>query len=245
VISRYSRRVRRGVTAPYGAHQIIPGNVKKRLVQPRVRSTSTILGNPSGIFSPSLVTTTPGGTSNPAAVNSAKVAALLPIRSGPAPAASASVTTAEAPTTTPLHSTPSIHSIATYRKTTIRLPWVTTLGVALLPMRAQALKGHLDALLLAVLDGGPRHGYAVIEALREGSDGHFDLPTGTVYPALRRLEATGLVRSGWSVVAGRRRRTYQLTDAGRRTLAEQRTAWHQFAGAVSNLLQEKPWPATP
>lgn len=110
-------------------------------------------------------------------------------------------------------------------------------------MRAEALKGHLDALLLAVLDGEPRHGYAVIEQLRERSGGRFDLPTGTVYPALHRLEAAGLVASGWSVVAGRRRRTYRLTDAGRRALSEQRGAWHDFAGAVSALLGQ-PWPAT-
>jgi Transcriptional regulator PadR-like family len=54
---------------------------------------------------------------------------------------------------------------------------------------AQVLKGHLDTLLLASLDGGPRHGYAVKEALRAGSGARFDLPTGTIYPALRRLEA--------------------------------------------------------
>jgi PadR family transcriptional regulator, regulatory protein PadR len=111
-------------------------------------------------------------------------------------------------------------------------------------MRAEALKGHLDTLLLAVLDDQPRHGYAVIEALRDGSDGQFDLPTGTVYPALRRLETRGLIRSGWSEVAGRRRRTYQLTDTGRRALADQRAAWREFSGAVSALLQDKPWPAT-
>src|SRR5947209_7462972 len=58
---------------------------------------------------------------------------------------------------------------------------------------AQALKGHLDVLLLAALEDGPRHGYAVKEALREGSGGRFDLPTGTVYPALHRLEDAGLV----------------------------------------------------
>ena len=62
-------------------------------------------------------------------------------------------------------------------------------------MRAEALKGHLDGLLLAALEAGPRHGYGVIETLRHGSSGHFDLPTGTVYPALRRLEAAGWVRS--------------------------------------------------
>ena len=79
----------------------------------------------------------------------------------------------------------------------------------MLRMRAEALKGHLDGLLLASLEAGPLHGYAVIEALRDGSSGRFDLPTGTVYPALHRLEAAGLVESGWSVVSGRRRRTYE------------------------------------
>ena len=53
----------------------------------------------------------------------------------------------------------------------------------MLPMRPELLKGHLDALLLAVLEPGPQHGYAVIEALRVGSNGALDLPTGTVYPA--------------------------------------------------------------
>jgi PadR family transcriptional regulator PadR len=104
-------------------------------------------------------------------------------------------------------------------------------------MRAEALKGHLDGLLLASLEAGPLHGYAVIEALRSGSSGHFDLPTGTVYPALRRLEGAGLVQSGWSVVSGRRRRTYELTPAGRRALNDQRTLWDEFSGAVSALLR--------
>lgn len=111
-------------------------------------------------------------------------------------------------------------------------------------MRAEALKGHLDGLILAALEAAPLHGYAVIEALRDGSEGHFDLPTGTVYPALRRLEGHGLVRSKWSVVAGRRRRTYELTADGRAALAGQRSAWEEFSGAISTLLREKPWPAT-
>jgi PadR family transcriptional regulator PadR len=54
-----------------------------------------------------------------------------------------------------------------------------------------ALKGHLDGMLLAALEPGPRHGYAIMEALRAGSGGQFDLPTGTIYPALRRLERAG------------------------------------------------------
>jgi PadR family transcriptional regulator PadR len=118
--------------------------------------------------------------------------------------------------------------------------------VAFLPMKAeaQALKGHLDMLLLAALEAGPRHGYAVKEALREGSGGRFDLPTGTVYPALHRLEHAGLIAGSWSVVDGRRRRTYRLTAAGQRRLQADRGAWRDFAAAVSGLLEAKPWPAT-
>ena len=107
---------------------------------------------------------------------------------------------------------------------------------------AQVLKGHLDVLLLATLGDGPRHGYAIKEALRDGSDGRFDLPTGTVYPALHRLERAGLISGSWSVVDGRRRRSYQLTADGRRKLAGERANWREFAQAVTRLLEPEPWP---
>ncbi len=110
-------------------------------------------------------------------------------------------------------------------------------------MKAEVLKGHLDGLLLATLEDGPRHGYAVMEVLRAGSDGRFDLPTGTVYPALHRLERAGLIRGRWSSVGGRRRRSYELTAAGRRTLGVERSAWHEFSAAVTALLEPTPWPA--
>jgi PadR family transcriptional regulator, regulatory protein PadR len=103
-------------------------------------------------------------------------------------------------------------------------------------MRAEALKGHLDGLLLAVLEAGPAHGYAVIEALRASSDGEFTLPSGTVYPALHRLETAGLVAGSWSDVDGRRRRTYRLTKAGSTALARQRESWRLFSGAVTSIL---------
>jgi DNA-binding PadR family transcriptional regulator len=96
---------------------------------------------------------------------------------------------------------------------------------------------------LAVLEGEPRHGYAVIEALRDGSGGTLDLPTGTVYPALHRLERAGLIRSDWETVSGRRRRAYQLTPSGHRALREQRAVWEQFSTAVTALLTRRPWPA--
>ncbi|WP_022900107.1 MULTISPECIES: PadR family transcriptional regulator [Humibacter] len=113
----------------------------------------------------------------------------------------------------------------------------------MLPMRPEALKGHLDALLLSVLEDGPRHGYAIIEAVRTGSGGTFDLQTGTIYPALHRLERAGYIASRWHVIGGRRRREYDLTASGRRALGAERAIWVQFSTAVSALLQEKPWPA--
>jgi PadR family transcriptional regulator len=112
-------------------------------------------------------------------------------------------------------------------------------------MSAQMLKGHLDGMLLAALEAGPRHGYAVMEALRAGSGGRFDLPTGTVYPALRRLERAGLVHGDWSEAGGRRRRVYQLTAAGQRTLAAERGAWRDFSAAVTTLLEPAARPVTP
>jgi PadR family transcriptional regulator PadR len=111
-------------------------------------------------------------------------------------------------------------------------------------MRAQALKGHLDGMLLAALEDGPRHGYAVMEALRAGSGGQFDLPTGTIYPALRRLERAGLVLTRWSEDSGRRRRLYELTSGGRAMLESERYAWRDFSAAVTALLGPQPRPVT-
>jgi PadR family transcriptional regulator len=112
-------------------------------------------------------------------------------------------------------------------------------------MKAEVLKGHLDGLLLAALEAGPRHGYAVMEALRAGSGGRIDLPTGTIYPALRRLEQAGLIRGRWGTASGRRRRTYELTAAGTRALSGEREGWREFSGVVSALLEGGPCPVTP
>jgi PadR family transcriptional regulator, regulatory protein PadR len=101
-------------------------------------------------------------------------------------------------------------------------------------MRAELLKGHLDLLLLAVLADGPLHGYAAIEELRRRGD--FDLPEGTVYPALHRLEDAGAVSSRWSSESGRRRRVYSLTRSGRRELAKRREEWQTFSSAVGAVV---------
>src|SRR5215472_12840885 len=96
------------------------------------------------------------------------------------------------------------------------------------------LKGHLDMIVLAALAPGPAHGYAVIEDIRRRSGQAFDLPEGTVYPALHRLQQAGLLSSRWVIAeSGRRRRVYALTAAGTRALAERRAVWRQFSSAIA------------
>ncbi|NUS13158.1 MAG: PadR family transcriptional regulator [Streptomyces sp.] len=103
-------------------------------------------------------------------------------------------------------------------------------------MEADVLRGNLEGLLLSVLEPGGLHGYAVIEELKRRSGSAIDLPSGTVYPALHRLEAARLVRSEWAVVGGRRRRTYHLTTAGQRALSDKRTAWREVSSLISVVL---------
>jgi PadR family transcriptional regulator PadR len=102
----------------------------------------------------------------------------------------------------------------------------------------ELLRGHLDGLLLAVLHQRPAHGYAVIETLRDRSDGAFDLAEGTVYPALHRLERDGLLSSRWSSEPGRPRRVYALTRRGSRALSGHRGTWRSFSHAVESVLGE-------
>jgi DNA-binding PadR family transcriptional regulator len=108
-------------------------------------------------------------------------------------------------------------------------------------MRAEELKGNLDGMLLAVLSRGPKHGYAIIVALRERSEGKVDLPSGTVYPALHRLETAGLVSSTWDQTTGRRRRVYEITPVGERSLSETRANWRDIIATMrSVVLSEEP-----
>ena len=87
-------------------------------------------------------------------------------------------------------------------------------------------------MLLAAIAREPLHGYAVVEAIRDASDGAFDLAEGTVYPALYRLEEAGLLTSSWTTAGGRRRRVYRLTRSGRSRLERERKEWKEFSGAV-------------
>jgi PadR family transcriptional regulator PadR len=100
----------------------------------------------------------------------------------------------------------------------------------------ERLKGNLDLLLLSVLSAGPGHGYAIITALRDRSAGTFALPEGTIYPALHRLEDSGLLASSWADAEGRRRRVYGLTDKGAAALAADRAEWRRFATGMQAVV---------
>jgi PadR family transcriptional regulator, regulatory protein PadR len=107
-------------------------------------------------------------------------------------------------------------------------------------MKADALRGHMDGIVLAVLNRGPLHGYGIIEALLVSSNGRLDVPAGTVYPALHRLERSGLISSSWQEASPRNRRVYALTPAGRRALDHERTRWQEFADVITTVLTETP-----
>jgi PadR family transcriptional regulator, regulatory protein PadR len=104
----------------------------------------------------------------------------------------------------------------------------------------QRLKGNLDLLLLSTVARGPAHGYAVIAALRDRSEGTFDLPEGTVYPALHRLERAQLLSARWqrgeNVDGGRRRKVYVITPAGEVALATERSRWQRFTAGMGAVL---------
>jgi PadR family transcriptional regulator, regulatory protein PadR len=92
-------------------------------------------------------------------------------------------------------------------------------------------------LLLAVLRREPGHGYAVIQRLAEASDGAFDLPEGTIYPALHRLERKGLLESREVEFEGRRRRVYAITSTGREALVEHLDEWRSFSISIGHTLE--------
>lgn len=113
-------------------------------------------------------------------------------------------------------------------------------------MEGEMLKGHLDMIVLAALSSGPAHGYAIIQEIQRRSGGAFDLPEGTIYPALHRLEQAGLLSSRWTTAeSGRKRRVYSLTKRGTRALADHRGVWQRFSDAIGGLLGPGHAPARP
>jgi PadR family transcriptional regulator PadR len=104
-------------------------------------------------------------------------------------------------------------------------------------VKGEALKGHLDVILLSVLEAGPAYGYAIVSKLEQWTGGELNLSDGTIYPALHRLENAGLLESHHVVEAGRRRRIYSLTDRGRVESARLRDEWAAFTRGVQQVLQ--------
>lgn len=103
-------------------------------------------------------------------------------------------------------------------------------------MRGEALKGHLELILLAGLQGGPAYGYALIRDLRQRTQGNVDLSQGTAYPVLHRLEAAGFLSSELVEVGSRQRRLYSITPAGEEELKRLRSEWAQFTEGIESLL---------
>lgn len=102
----------------------------------------------------------------------------------------------------------------------------------------QLSRGEFGLLILALLGRREMYGYQIVAELRRASDGAIDLPEGTVYPALRRLERDGLIGGHWVDVgaAAPRRRYYRLTPSGERALADGRTDWIRFKTGADALL---------
>jgi PadR family transcriptional regulator len=104
--------------------------------------------------------------------------------------------------------------------------------------RAELLRGTLDLLILKTLALEPLHGVAVADRLAQITRGTFQVQPGSLFPALHRLEADDLIAGDWSVVDGRRIKSYSLTAAGRKQLTAETKQWERIVAAVSQVLRE-------
>jgi len=100
--------------------------------------------------------------------------------------------------------------------------------------------GHLRLLLLHLLAERPRHGYELIAELTRRGGQALEIPEGSVYPALHRMERNGLVSSAWQSGSGRRRREYRIEPAGVQELERLRTEWRGFVAAMTRALEADP-----
>jgi len=104
--------------------------------------------------------------------------------------------------------------------------------------RRALMKGSIDYLLLSLISQQPMYGYQILKELEGRSQGYFKFKEGTLYPALHRLERTGLLVGGWRALSGgRQRRYYHITEKGRSVLVERRAQWQEFFVAVNLIIQ--------
>jgi transcriptional regulator len=105
--------------------------------------------------------------------------------------------------------------------------------------RQDALQGSLPLLVLTLLARrGPLHGYGIATQIEEMSDDALRVEEGSLYPALHRLEEVGWIRARWATTAaGRRARTYEITQAGRKQLESEELRWKTITAAVGRILK--------
>ena len=105
------------------------------------------------------------------------------------------------------------------------------------PDRVELLQGTLDLLILGTLLAGPAHGHAIAKHIQRTSEDLLQVETGSLYPALHRLEAKGWIAASWDLSnKGKRARFYRLTPLGRKQLAAEQSKWHTFSRAMALIL---------
>ena len=102
----------------------------------------------------------------------------------------------------------------------------------------ELLKGSTDSLILCLLNHRPMYGYQIIKEMEKRSNGYFQFKEGTLYPALHRLEKSGLIQGKWQKLSsGKERRYYSITEEGREALIERLAVWRGFSAAVESVMQ--------
>lgn len=103
--------------------------------------------------------------------------------------------------------------------------------------RLELLQGTLDMLVLQTLQWGPQHGYGISQMIRAQSSEALQVETGSLYPALHRLERQGWVKSAWDITETKQRaKFYRLTPAGRKQLVRERDRWEQLVAAIAGVM---------
>ena len=107
--------------------------------------------------------------------------------------------------------------------------------------RLEILQGTLDMLILQTLQWGPQHGYAIGQTIRSQSAESLRIETGSLYPALHRLEKQGWVTADWKQTeANQRAKFYRLTQKGKKQLLQERDRWAQLVSAIGTILNPRP-----